>query len=134
MANPQFSRSSRELERRAPLGFTQDGTGSTSFALAASIGATVTMRAKVSRPCAIDRLLILADKSGAVIDSLQIGDEEQSLARGVPVELYGKEALTDNVPDNFTPLTAGLDVIITLRNTTATAISGTIGAKCIVQR
>lgn len=131
---PPFMQSSRETERRAPLGFTEDGTGANFFSLAAAIGAITTMRAKVSRVSHVDRLLIVPSAAGAVIESIKVGDEEQTLASGVPVELYGTSALTDTVPDNFSPIGPGLDFIITLRNTTAAAITGTIGTKCACKR
>jgi len=134
MASPTFARSGRDTERRAPLGFSEDGTGHNFFTLAASIGATTTMRAKVSRASHVDRLLIVPTAPGVVIESIKVGDEEQALASGVPVELYGSAALTDTLTDNFSPIGPGLDFIITLRNTTASAITGTIGTKCAVLR
>jgi len=134
LPSPPFAMSDRSTERRAPLGFTEDGTGRNFFALAAAIGAITTMRAKVSRVAHVDRLLIVPSIAGAVIESIKVGDEEQTLASGVPVELYGASALTDTVPDNFSPIGPGLDFIITLRNTTATAITGTVGTKASVKR
>lgn len=131
---PPFARSPRETERRAPLGFTEDGTGARFFSLAAAIGASTVMRAKVSRVAHVDRLLIVPSAPGAVITSIKVGDEEQVLAEGVPVELYGTDALTDTVPDNFSPIGPALDFIVTLQNTTALAITGTIGTKCSVKR
>lgn len=129
-----FQQSSRDTERRAPLGFTEDGTGKNFFTLAASIGSTTTMRAKVSRAAHVDRLLIVPSAPGAVVQSIQVGDEEQVLAPGVPAELYGASALTDSTSDNFSPIGPGLDLVVTLRNTTAGAITGTIGTKCQVKR
>ena len=135
LPSPQFAMSSRNTERRAPLGFTEDGTGKNFFSLAATIGAITTVRAKVSRVAHVDRLLIVASISGqVVIDSIKVGDEEQALASGVPVELYGVQALTDTKPDNFSPIGPGLDFIITLRNTAAAAVTGTIGVKAAVKR
>lgn len=134
LPSPPFAQSGRDTERRAPLGFTEDGTGRNYFSLAAAIGAITTMRAKVSRVSHVDRLLIVPSAAGAVIESIKVGDEEQTLASGVPVELYGTSALTDTVPDNFSPIGPGLDFIITLRNTTASAITGTIGTKCACKR
>lgn len=134
MPSPTFARSGRDTERRAPLGFSEDGTGHNFFTLAAAIGATTTMRAKVSRGSHVDRLLIVPTAPGVVIESIKVGDEEQALASGVPVELYGTAALTDTLTDNFSPIGPGLDFIITLRNTTAAAITGTIGTKCAVLR
>lgn len=131
---PPFARSPRETERRAPLGFTENATGNSFFSLAAAIGATTVMRAKVSRVAHVDRLLIVPSAPGAVITSIKVGDEEQVLAEGVPVELYGASALTDTVPDNFSPIGPALDFIVTLQNTTALAITGTIGTKCSVKR
>lgn len=129
-----FSRSTRDTERRAPLGFRDDATGASSFALAAAIGATATMRGKVSRVAHVTRLLIVPSAGGAVIDSIKVGDEEQALAAGVPVELYGANALTDPQGDNFSPLESGIDLVVTLRNTTAGAITGTIGVKATCKR
>lgn len=134
LPSPPFAQSQRSTERRAPLGFIEDGTGANFFTLAAAIGAITTMRAKVSRAAHVDRLLIVPSAAGAVIESIKVGDEEQTLASGVPVELYGTSALTDTVPDNFSPIGPGLDFIITLRNTTAGAITGTIGTKCACKR
>jgi hypothetical protein len=131
---PPFSRSPRETERRAPLGMTEDGTGASFFSLAAAIGATTTMRGKVSRVARVDRFLIVPSAPGAVIESIKVGDEEQVLASGVPVELYGATALTDSMPDNFSPIGPGLDFIVTLKNTTAGAITGTIGSKADCKR
>jgi hypothetical protein len=134
LPSPPFAQSGRDTERRAPLGFVEDGTGRNFFTLAAAIGAITTMRAKVSRVSHVDRLLVVPSSAGAVIESIKVGDEEQTLASGVPVELYGSSALTDTVPDNFSPIGPGLDFIITLRNTTASAITGTIGTKCACKR
>src|SRR4029078_4026017 len=134
LASPPFASSARDVQRRAPLGFVEDGTGANSFSLAAAIGATTTMRAKVSRAAHVDRLLIVPRDPGVVIESIKVGDEEQTLASGVPAELYGQEALTDSVPDNFSPIGPGLDFIITLKNTTAGAITGTIGTKASCKR
>lgn len=134
LPSPPFAMSGRDTERRAPLGFTEDGTGRNYFTLAAAIGAITTMRAKVSRVSHVDRLLIVPSAPGAVIESIKVGDEEQTLAAGVPVELYGSSALTDTVPDNFSPIGPGLDFIITLRNTTASGITGTIGTKAACKR
>lgn len=134
LPSPPFAQSARDTERRAPLGFSEDGTGHNYFTLAASIGAITTMRAKVSRVAHVDRLLIVPSAAGAVLESVKVGDEEQTLASGVPVELYGTSALTDTVPDNFSPIGPGLDFIVTLRNTTASGITGTIGTKCAVKR
>jgi hypothetical protein len=134
LPSPPFAMSSRSTERRAPLGFTEDGTGRNFFTLAAAIGSITTMRAKVSRVAHVDRLVIVPSLAGVVIESIKVGDEEQALASGVPAELYGISALTDTVPDNFSPIGPGLDFIITLRNTTATLITGTIGTKAAVKR
>jgi hypothetical protein len=134
LPSPPFARSGRDTERRAPLGFTEDVSGARFFSLAAAIGASTIMRAKVSRVAHVDRLLIVPSAPGAIIMSLKVGDEEQVLAEGVPVELYGASALTDTVPDNFSPIGPALDFIVTLQNTTAGAITGTIGTKCSVKR
>lgn len=134
LPSPPFAATKPNVERRAPLGFIEDGSGANFFTLAAAIGATTVMRAKVSRVSHINRLLIVPSAAGAVIDSLKVGDEEQVLASGVPVELYGTSALTDTVPDNFSPIGPGLDFIVTLKNTTAVAITGTIGTKASCKR
>jgi hypothetical protein len=134
LPSPPFGQSTRSTERRAPLGFTEDTSGANFFTLAAAVGATTTMRAKVSRVAHVNRLLIVPSLPGAVIDSIKVGDEEQTLASGVPVELYSAPALTDTVPDNFSPIAPGLDFIITLKNTTAVAITGTIGTKATCKR
>lgn len=121
-----FVRSSRDIIRRAPGGFP-------TFALAASIGATTTLSVKVSRPTDITRLVAVPSGAGIVMDSLKVGDEEQLLTSGVPVEMYGA-AVFDQKPDNFTTLPAGIDLTITLRNTTAGALSCNIGFKGEVRR
>ena len=71
---------------------------------------------------------------GLVIDSIRIGDEEQTLTPGASVELYGTNALTDTKPDNFSPVQTGTTVTITLRNTTAGNIDVTLGMKGGVER
>jgi hypothetical protein len=134
LPSPPFAQSGRDTERRAPLGFTEDGTGAAFFSLPAVLGSTTTMRAKVSRVAHVDRLLIVPTAPGVVIESIKVGDEEQTLASGVSVELYGVTALTDTVPDNFSPIGPGLDFIVTLKNTTAGAITGTIGTKASCKR
>lgn len=134
LPSPAFMRSARETARRAPLGFTEQGTGNMFFTLAAAIGAVSRMFAKVSRVSHVDRLLIVPDAPGAIVTSIKIGDEEQVLSAGAPVELYSEFALTDVRPDNFSPLQSGLDFIVTLENTTAGLISGTIGCKAEVER
>lgn len=134
LPSPPFAMSARETERRAPLGFREDGTGAFFFSLAAAIGATTTMRAKVSRVAHVNRLLIVPSAPGVVLTSVKVGDEEQLLDAGVPVELYSVAALTDTLPDNFSPLGPALDFIVTLFNTTAGAITGTIGTKAAAKR
>lgn len=125
--SPQFGRTVAQILRRAPLGFP-------SFTLAAAIGATNSQSAKVSRKFHPDRLLIVPSAAGIVVDSVKVGDEEQLLTPGVPVELYGTLALTDSLPDNFTPVPSGIDVSITLRNTTAGALTALCGMKGGVER
>lgn len=120
--SPRFGITERSVLRRAPLGFPQ-------FTLGAAIGATNTQSAKCSRKFHPDRLLIVPSAAGIVVDSIRIGDEEQTLNPGVPVELYGTLALTDSLPDNFTPVASGIDVYITLRNTTAGALTALAGMK-----
>ena len=132
--SPPFGRSPRETERRAPLGFVEDGSGANFFTLPGVVGATTTMRAKVSRTAHADRLLIVPSAPGAVLESVKVGDEEQILAAGAGVELYSTSALTDAVPDNFSPLGPALDFVVVLKNTTAVAITGTIGIKASVKR
>lgn len=132
--SPPFGESARNTERRAPLGLTEDGTGNLFWSLAAAIGSNTTMRGKVSREAHINRLLIVPSAPGAIITSLKIGDVEQLLSGGVPVELYGESALTDVEPDNFSPLDKAIDLVIVFQNTTAGAITGTVGTKCLVKR
>ena len=132
--SPPFGRSARETSRRAPLGFSELGTGARFFTLLAGVGQTTTMHAKVQRTAHVDRLLIVPDAPGAVIQSIMIGDDEQVLSPGAPVELYSEFALTDTLPDNFSPLQTALDFIVTLQNTTAGPITGTIGCKARVER
>lgn len=134
LTSPQFSRSARDTERRAPSGFVEDSSGARFFTLAAVIGATTTIRSKVSRVAHVDRLLIVPSAPGAIIMSILVGDEEQVLSSGCPVELYGAPALTDTLPDNFSPLGPALDLVVVLQNTTAVAITGTVGFKADVKR
>jgi hypothetical protein len=134
LPNPAFYRSGRETSRRAPLGFKQDGTGASFFTLLAGVGQIVTMSGKVSRVAHVDRLVIIPSAPGAVVNSIMIGDEEQVLSPGAPVELYSDFALTDPLPDDFSPLQSALDFKIVLMNTTAAQITGTIGCKARVER
>lgn len=134
LPSPNFQTTAPATMRRAPLGFIEDGTGSVGWSLAAVLGDTTIIRAQVSRPTHINRLLLVASAVGAVITSLKIGDVEQLLNGAVAVELYGTAALTDTLPDDFSPLKSGTDCIITLQNTTAGAITGTAGAKAFVKR
>lgn len=127
LPSPRFARSDRDVERRAAGGFAQ-------FSLAAAIGAVATNSAKVSRVAHTDRLLIIPSGPGIVIDSIKVGDDEQLLSPGVPVELFGTSALTDTLPDNFSPLGSGIDLTITLRNTTAGALTALAGFKAGVKR
>lgn len=121
-----FVRSSRDVLRRAPGGFP-------TFSLAATIGATSTQSIKVSRPTDITRLVAVPSGAGIVMDSLKVGDEEQLLTGGVPVELFGAQVY-DSRPDNFSTLPASIDLTITLRNTTAGALTCNIGFKGEVKR
>lgn len=121
-----FVRSSRDVLRRAPGGFP-------TFSLAASIGTTTTLSIKTSRPTDITRLVAVPSGPGIVMDSFKVGDEEQLLTSGVPVEMYGA-AVYDQRPDNFTTLPAGIDLTIQLRNTTAGALTCNIGFKGEVRR
>jgi hypothetical protein len=134
LPSPSFETTAPATKRRAPLGFLEDGTGSVGWSLAAVLGDTTIIRAQVSRVTHINRLLLVASAVGAVITSLKIGDVEQMLNGAVSVELYGTAALTDTLPDDFSPLKSGTDCIITLQNTTAGAITGTAGAKAFVKR
>jgi hypothetical protein len=121
-----FVRSSRDVLRRAPGGFPM-------FSLAAAIGATTTQSIKTSRPTDITRLVAVPSGPGIVMDSLKIGDEEQLLTSGVPVEMYGA-TVYDQRADNFTTLPAGIDLTIQLRNTTVGALTCNIGFKGEVRR
>ncbi len=134
LPSPPFGRSQRETERRAPLGFIESSSGAFFFTLLAAIGATTTMTAKVSRAAHPDRLLIVPSAPGVVLQSVKVGDEEQLLSAGAPVELYSTAALTDAIPDNFSPIGPALDFIVVLLNTTIGAITGTIGIKASVKR
>lgn len=134
LPSPNFATTAPGTMRRAPLGFLEDGTGSVGWSLAAVLGDTTTIRAQVSRVTHINRLLLVASATGAVITSLKIGDVEQLLNGAVSVELYGTAALTDTLADDFSPLKSGTDCVITLQNTTAGAITGTAGAKAFCKR
>ena len=134
LPSPPFGRSKRDTERRAPLGFKEDGTGNRFFTLLGVIGATTTMEGKVSRVAHPNRLLIVPSGPGAIIQSIKVGDEEQVLAAGAPVELYSTVALNDTIPDDFSPISSALDFVIVLENTTVVAITGTIGLKAAVKR
>jgi len=92
------------------------------------------MQGKVSRKAHINRLLIVPSAPGMVLASIKVGDVEQLLAPGAPVELYSTAALTDTLPDNFDPLSEALDVTISLTNTTLAPITGTIGVKAECER
>ena len=92
------------------------------------------MRGKVSRAAHPDRLLIVPSAPGMVLGSIKVGDEEQLLAPGAPVELYSEAAMTDAVPDNFSPIGPALDFDVVLVNTTLAPITGTIGIKATVKR
>lgn len=121
-----FGRSTRSLLRRAPLGLP-----------AASVPANSSLpfvSQQLSRVFHPDRLLIIPSAPGLTIDSIRIGDEEQTATAGAPVELYGANALTDTLPDNFTPIQTGTTVTVTLRNTTGAAIDVTLGMKGGVER
>jgi hypothetical protein len=132
LPSPAFQRSARDTARRAPCGFVEDGTGA--FFATVGAGLTTTMRAKVSRTAHVNRLLIVPSAPGLVLDSIKVGDEEQLLASGCPVEIYSAPALTDTLPDNFSPLGPALDLIVTLRNTTGATITATIGFKAECRR
>lgn len=135
LPSPSFARSARETARRAPLGFVEDGTGALgSFSIAAGPGTQTIVRGKVSRVAHVNRILIVPSAPGIVIQSIKVGDEEQMLAQGVPAELYGASALTDTIPDDFSPLQTGIDMVITLVNTTAAPVTGTIGSKATCKR
>ena len=134
LPSPAFGQSERSTQRRAPLGFVEDGTGAFFFSLAAGPNTTTTMKAKVARAAHSDRLLIVPSAPGVILKSVLVGDEEQLLSAGAPVELYSTAALTDSLPDNFSPLGPALDFSVTLQNTTAAAITGTIGIKASVKR
>lgn len=131
---PPFARSARETFRRAAMGFQEQVTGNRFFTLPAVVGSSTIMVGKVSRKAHTDRLLIVPSAPGAILMSIKVGDEEQLLNPGAPVELYSEAALTDSLPDNFSPLESALDMLIQLQNTTAVAITGTIGLKAGVER
>lgn len=118
-------RSSREVFKRAPLGF---GT----YSLATTVSTTVTSR--VQRPFHPDRLLVTSSQLGVVITSIKCGDEEQLLGGSVPAELYGVNALADSKPDDFSPMGGGIDFSITITNSAATTSTGSIGMKGDVKR
>lgn len=122
---PRMARSSRDVAKRAPLGF---GT----FSL--TTGTSVTLTARVQRSFAADRLLVVASATGILITSIKVGDEEQLLGGQVPQELYGPQALADSRPDDFTPGPGGVDFTITLSNPTAGTITGSAGMKGLVKR
>lgn len=124
--SPPFGRSGRYVFRRAPLGFP-------SATVAANASFTFVTQ-QVSRVYHPDRLLIIPAAPGLVIDSIRVGDEEQTVTAGAAVELYGVEALTDSKPDNFSPVQTGTTVTILLRNTTAAGIAVTMGMKGGVER
>lgn len=119
-------RSSRDVMRRAPAGFP-------TFSLAAAIGAVSVQSIKVSRPVDITRLVMVPSGPGIVIDFMKVGDEDQLLTSGVPVEMYAS-GVFDARPDNFTTLPAGIDLTIQLRNTTAGALTCNVGFKGEVKR
>lgn len=121
-----FGRSDRELLRRAPLGFPDATVGAN-----ASVNVVSQQVSRVFHP---DRLLAVPSAPGIVVDSIRIGDEEQTVTAGAPIELYGVQALTDSLPDNFSPVQTGTTVTIALRNTTGAAIDVTMGMKGGVQR
>ena len=124
--SPPFGRSTRSTLRRAPLGFPNNTV---------PLNASFTfVSQQVSRVFHPDRLLIVPGAPGLVIDSIRVGDEEQTLTPGTPVELYGTAALTDTKPDNFSPVQTGTTVTIILRNTTAGNITATMGMKGGVER
>jgi hypothetical protein len=120
-----MARSSREIGKRAPLGF---GT----YLLATLASTTLTTR--VQRAFAADRLLVTSSALGITITSIKVGDEEQVLGGGVPAELYGPSAMADSKADDFTPSPGGIDFSITLNNTSAASISGAVGMKGYVKR
>jgi hypothetical protein len=124
--SPPFGRSGRYVFRRAPLGFPA--------ATVAANSSYAFVTQQVSRVYHPDRLLIIPAAPGLVIDSIRVGDEEQTVTAGAAVELYGVEALTDSKPDNFSPVQTGTTVTILLRNTTAAGIACTLGMKGGVER
>jgi hypothetical protein len=124
-----LQRQSRELVKRRPLGFP-------AYSLAA-VNDTTTITATAKRGIRINRLLLSSNIAGTVVmDSFKMGDIEQLLTRGVPIELYGSSALVDSVPDNFDAVAANTEVSIELRLVSLAGqtdpITGTVGAKCAV--
>lgn len=124
-AGNMMQRSDRSIGKRGPLGF-----GAYSIAT----GVSQTFIARVQRAFHPDRLLVTSSAIGMLVTSIKIGDEEQILGGDVPAELYGTAALADVKPDDFTPAPGGLDISITLRNSTAGTITGTVGMKGFVKR
>ena len=123
--SPQMARSTRDVGKRAPLGF---GT----YSLATLASTTLTTR--VQRSFAADRLLVTSGALGIVVTSLKVGDEEQILGGNVPAELYGVNALADSKADDFTAAPGGVDFSITLTNTSGATIAGAVGMKGYVKR
>jgi hypothetical protein len=123
--SPQMARSSRDVGKRAPLGF-----GAYSLATLAS----TTLTTRVQRSFAADRLLVTSGALGIVITSIKVGDEEQILGGNVPAELYGVNALADSKPDDFTAAPGGVDFSISLTNTSGSTIAGAVGMKGLVKR
>ena len=69
------------------------------------------------------------DGSGAFFFSLAA-----AIGATTTIELSSVDALTDTLPDNFSPLGPALDFVVVLFNTTAAAVTGTIGIKAAVDR
>lgn len=124
--SPPFGREAWNIQRRAPAGF-QTAAGVFSATVLAA-GQQI-LSCQVQRPTQIDRLLIVPSAPGLIIQSFTIGDVEQLLTPGVPVELYGVQSLTDSVPDNFSPLASNARCALTLFNTTGATITATLGFK-----
>lgn len=121
---PGFQRTAAQIQRRPALGFG-------AFSIATT--ATATLTARPQRAFKGNRLLIVPSAAGLLIQSFRIGDEEQLLNPGVPVEMYGPLALADD-PDDFTPLASGMDAVLVLSNPTGGTITGSAGIKGFVFR
>ncbi len=125
MGSPVLARSEREMWKRAPLGLGN-------YSLATTVSGTFT--GTIQRPFQPDRLLVTSSQLGILITSIKVGDEEQVLNGSVPAELYGVNALTDSLPDNFTAGATAITFSVSLSNSAGTTTTGAIGFKGAVRR